>query len=249
MRYIAVVVLSLLCYLGNLSAYALDVKTYIPKQAPQYFPLLKAEQDKFFAELPFRNYMAGLVEQESCISLTHSKCWNPASKLQTSREIGVGLGQLTKAFRQDGSVRFDSLTDMKKSHKEELKEISWENIVQRPDLQIRAMVLMIRDNYRSYYKVSAETERLNFSDASYNSGRGNIDRDRRECGLRKGCDPQYWFENVELTCTMSHKPIYGTRSACDINRHHVSTIRKIRMPKYAPFFPDKPTTGVKHAST
>ena len=47
---------------------------------------------------------------------------------------------------------------------------------------------------------------------------------------------QQWFGHVEHTCMKSRAPLYGNRSACDINREHVNLVMRVRSAKYAPFF-------------
>ena len=231
----------------------IDVKTYIPKRAPQYILTIAAEEKQFFPEIPAHHYIPGLIEQESCITLTHSRCFNPTSELKTSREQGVGLGQLTRAFRVDGSTRFDSLKDLRNQHSEELSELNWNNIRERPDLQIRSIMLMSRDNYKRLSKIKDPMERLKMSDAAYNAGLGRVIKDRTKCSLTAGCDPQVWDDNVEMTCTASHTPIamYGNKSPCRINREHVYNVFELRMPKYLQFYNDeksKPTEPLKHPS-
>lgn len=227
---------TLLVVFLSLNAFGYDVKTFVPPNASKYLPLVQGEQTKYFSDTKYPEYIPGLIEQESCISLTHSKCWSPNSKLKTSRELGIGIGQITKAFNSNGSIRFDALTDQKNLHKEELKDVSWENIEGRVDLQARTMVLMTRDNYKKLFQVTNEYERLAMADAAYNGGIGGLLKERRYCGLRGGCDPQKWFSNIETTCLKSKRPIYGKRSACDINREHVSNVFKLRMNKYKKFY-------------
>lgn len=70
----------------------------------------------------------------------------------------------------------------------------------------------------------------------YNGGMGGVNNERRACGLRKDCNPQFWFDNVERTCMKSKKPLYSGRSACDINRHHVHDVFQVRASKYRVFF-------------
>ena len=85
-----------------------DIKRYIPVQASNHLPTLKKETDYYFPTLTFKHYFGGLIEQESCISLTHSKCWNPKSSLKTKREEGAGLGLSRppdhRQRRQDAAV-------------------------------------------------------------------------------------------------------------------------------------------------
>ena len=228
--------LFLLLYFISMHSFSqISVKTYIPENAKQVLPILKKQQMQYWPEHPMPESLAALAEHESCISLTHSKCWNPRSTLSTKRELGVGMFQLTKAYREDGSIRFDALTDLRKKHFSELKELSWDNIHVRPDLQITAMLLMSKDNYKALYNVKDPIVRLHFSDAAYNGGLGGVNSDRRLCGLKAGCDPQTWFENVETTCSKSKKILYANRNACDINRHHVYDVFNNRSDKYKIF--------------
>lgn len=218
------------------NSFAQNVKTYIPVQAPKLLPIVKSEAERLMPELDIPWYFGGLIEQESCISLKHSKCWNALSQLKTSRELGVGLGMITKAYREDGSVRFDALQEMKDSNKVELKDLSWDTLRDRPDLQIRTMVLQIRGNFNGLYLVTDKHERLKMADSAYNGGKGGLNSDRRACGMAKGCDPQIWDGNVERYSMKSRKPIYGTRSPFSINREHVRNIFDLRMDKYEPYF-------------
>lgn len=200
----------------------------IPPGAQIYGPMLKAEQEKYWADHPDPALLYGLVEQESCISLRHSKCWNPKAQLKTAREEGAGFGQITRAYRADGSVRFDSLVDMR-SRYAPLADWSWQNVYSRPDLQLRAMVLMSRDNARSFRHT---LEPLGFADAAYNGGLPGVQRERRACELSPGCDARRWFDQVEKHCLKSKAALYGKRSACDINREHVRMVMLVRPGKY-----------------
>jgi hypothetical protein len=206
---------------------------YIPHNATVYAPLLKAEQVKFWSTHSDPKLLAGLVEQESCLSLTHSKCWSPMSSLKTAREEGAGVGQITRAYRADGSLRFDSLADMRQRY-DSLREWNWGNVYRRPDLQFRALVLMSHDNYQAVHKVViVPQDALAFADAAYNGGLGGVSADRRLCGLSPKCDSQKWFGNVEHTCAKSHAAIYGTSNPCSINRTHVHNVMLVRSHKYS----------------
>lgn len=175
--------------------------------------------------------------------MKHSRCWNATSRLRTSREEGAGLGQITRAFKPDGSIRFDALQELKAKHPKPLQELSWSTVYTRPDLQIRAVVLKIRDNI-TYYEPYSKTydDALAFADASYNGGVGGLDRERRACKTDPACDHTRWFDNVEKYCLKSKAVLYGNRSACDINRHHVVDVLKTRSNKYIQFFPIKQET-------
>jgi len=182
---------------------------------------------------PKVGYLPALIEHESCISLTHSRCWNAKSRLKSSREEGAGLGQITRAYKPDGSLRFDALKEIREKHPRELREFSWTTVYTRPDLQIRAVVLKMQDNYQYYLPHSADTrEAYAFADASYNGGVGGLDRERRACKLAAWCDHTRWFDNVEKLCLKSQAALYGNRSACDINRYHVKDVLLVRANKY-----------------
>lgn len=180
--------------------------------------------------------LAALIEHESCIGLKHSRCWNPASRLKSQREEGAGLGQLTRAWRADGSLRFDALAEMRNKHNNELYQLNWGNIYTRPDLQIRAVLLKSKDNYKYYLKIANKQNALLFGDAAYNGGISGLDREIGACKLSSTCDHKVWFNNVERFCLKSTTALYGGRSACDINRHHVKDVALIRSPKYLQFF-------------
>lgn len=211
---------------------AQDVRTFIPPQAHQHLPTLAAERARFWSDHSQPELLPALIEHESCLRLTHSRCWNPASRLKSAREEGAGLGQITRAFRPDGSTRFDALAEMRDRHPS-LREWSWSTVYQRPDLQLRAVVLKMRDNHRFFTGLGVSpAEALQFADAGYNGGNGGVQADRRACRAKPGCDPGRWFGHVERTCTKSHAALYGNRSACDINRHHVHDVTQVRAAKY-----------------
>lgn len=202
----------------------------LPEGFHTYGPMLKAEQLKYWPNHPQPAFLAALVEQESCVSLRSPRCWSPTAKLKTSREEGAGFGQLTRAYRADGSLRFDALSDLQAQYPDELRGMAWGNIYHRPDYQLRALVLMSRDAARPF---KASEGYLQFGDAGYNGGVGGVQRERRACRLSVGCDPSRWFGHVERHCLKSRQPLYGARSACDINREHVRNVFIVRAPKYA----------------
>ena len=234
-QYISKLLIAALLLVASVTdVLAVSPYSYIPKNAHQYLPVLKKEIVDYFPEFPYYAYFSGLIEQESCISLTSNGCWNPKTQLLTAREEGAGLGQLTKAFNKNGKVRFDSLEAMRELHSKELKDLSWSNVLVRPDLQMRTIILMSKDNYNRLSMSKSPLDRIAFSDAAYNGGLGGLFNDRRICGLTKGCDPNVWDNNVERTCSKSKVAIYGHQSPCDINRTHVHNVLLIRMAKYSP---------------
>ena len=201
----------------------------LPAGFATYSPILKAEQAKYWADHPDPAILAALVEQESCVSLKSPRCWNPAARLKSAREEGAGMGQITRAYRADGSLRFDALAGLRGRYGADLAGLSWDTVYQRPDLQLRALVLMSRDSARTFRGAPAW---LAFGDAGYNGGVAGAQKERRACKLSTGCDPGQWFGHVEAHCLKSRQPIYGNRSACDINREHVRNVLLVRRAKY-----------------
>lgn len=193
-------------------------------------PMLNAEIDAHWPAVPRRAYVPALISHESCITYTHSRCWSPTSRLKTQREEGAGLGQLTRAWRADGSLRFDALSEMRERHPA-LRELNWATIYEQPELQIRALILKSRDNFTTLRMVNDLIQRLAMTDAAYNGGIVGVLSERRACGMAGNCDPQQWWGNVERMCLKSKAPLYGNRSACDINRHHVKDVWR-RMERY-----------------
>lgn len=115
-------------------------------------------------------------------------------------------------------------------------ELNWKVVYDRPDLQIVAGTLMMRDTYRSILRfIRDPIEAYPFADSAYNGGERDVLAARRACqtakNLGRNCNPNIWFNNVENYCMKSKVPLYAGRSACDINIHHVRDVYK-RAPKY-----------------
>lgn len=213
--------------------------TYRP-EALALKPFLRKEIKSLMPELPWPHYVPALIDHESgCPGL--KSCWSTKARLRATRkdgtgEEGAGLPQLTRVWRSDGSVRFDIVTSLAKQHPALLGELNWGNVYERADLQIRAMVVLIRENWRSLRMIPDMFERLAMTDACYNGGCGDLRKERQVCALKKGCDASMWFGHVETTCVKSRRPLYGNRSACDINRYHVKDVTTTRLAKYRRFF-------------
>jgi len=202
-----------------------------PQQAWAHLPTLQAEIRTHWPSHPMPAYFGGLIDHESACPRA-SSCWRPTARLRTQREEGAGLGQLTRAWHPSGALRFDALAEMRDRHPA-LRQLDWASIYQRPDLQLRAVVLKSRDDWRAVPQAADPLQHLAFTDLAYNAGRGRVDRDRRACALKAGCDPGRWWGHVEHTCTASRAPLYGARGVCDISRHHVADVIQVRAPRYA----------------
>lgn len=202
----------------------------LPDGFYKYGQVLKAEQLRYWPDHPDPAALYALVAQETGSCPKAKSCWNPAARLKSSREEGAGMGQITRAYRADGSQRFDALAGLRGQYGDALGELSWDNVYARPELQLRAIVLMSRDAARPF---RAAAEMLAFGDAGYNGGVGGVQKERRACALSARCDAGRWFGNVELHCLKSRQPLYGNRNACDINREHVRNVMRVLKPLYA----------------
>lgn len=169
--------------------------------------------------------------------MTHSRCWDPTSRLKSAREEGAGFFQLTRAYTASGTIRFDVISELRTKYTTQLYELNWNNVYSRPDLQIRAGILKSKETYLLFKDIgSTELESFAFADAAYNGGIGGVNNERRACKLSSNCDPSRWFGNTEHVCLKSKVALYGNRSACDINRHHVRDVLLIRSEKYRKYF-------------
>lgn len=205
----------------------------IPTQANEYLPVLKVQVNDVMPGFHAPEYFGALIEHESGCPGIKSMCWNPKARLKSSREEGAGLSQITRAYKEDGSLRFDALAETRKLDPRGLNELRWDTVYERPDLQMRVMVVMTRANWNRVGKLTQDPHyQLKLTDLSYNAGFGRVMNDMRACANTAGCNAQAWEGHVEQTCTASKKPLYGNRSACDISRHHVHDVVSTRMPKY-----------------
>lgn len=205
----------------------------IPTNYNKYKDIVYKEISITIPNLYVPPIIPSLIEHETCITLTHSKCWNPKAELRTPRELGVGLGQMTKAYRKDGTLRFDTLTEMVKRYPKELKGLDWKTVYTRPDLQVRSVLLLYRDNFKRFNIPNIDYfDRLAFTDAAYNGGYSGVLKDIQLCKMKKNCNQLVWFDNVEKTSSKGNTVLYGNRTATDINRHHVRDVLINNLPKY-----------------
>jgi hypothetical protein len=203
-----------------------------PAAAVPLLPVLKAEQRAWWPGMPSPSALGGQVEQETCPSLKHRMCWNPRAELRTSREQGVGLGQITRAFRADGSTRFDALQEIKDAHRAALADLSWQNRFD-PRLQLRALVLKDFDDFRVILGAATPLDRLEMTLSTYNGGRGGLASDRRVCAATPGCDKARWFGNVERTSNKAKTAAKGYGlSFFEVNRSYVRNILLVRRLRY-----------------
>jgi len=174
----------------------------------------------------YLKYIFAQIEQETCISLRHRKCWSPYAELKTKREYGFGLGQITI------TKRFNNFKNFKKLFPSHLKQWKWEDRY-NPKYQSLALVLYDKFLFRKVYRFSDnDYDRFCFMLSSYNGGLGWLIKDRAYCKRIKSCNPKRWFGHVEKYSIRKRYKLYGRKTSFDINREYVRNIMKIRYRRY-----------------
>lgn len=223
--------LMLLVAIGACSNVARSQPVGVPPGAVKLLPVLKREIMDNWTDLYPKSILAAQVEQESCISLKHRRCWNERAELKTDREYGFGLGQLTV------TSRFNAFEEVKRMDRS-LRDWRWDDRF-NPTYQLRAIVVMMRNLYRSTAEWTSDHDtRLAFAASAYNGGRGGLIKDRILCRNTKGCNPAIWFGHVEHTSFRSKTAVKGYgKSFFDINREYVRMLINVepRRKKYIPY--------------
>jgi len=223
-----------------------NVKTTLPKLANDYIPIIYEEQQRLWKDFKYVFFLYGQVEQETCYSMTHKKCWNPKVYFRGMRngvvvEFGGGLPQATMAARAvrlpNGrfvqKIRFDALSDLKISYPRELSELTWNNLANRPRLQIVFLILKNKQNWELTRKYAVDDfNGIMFMLASYNGGVGGLRSEIKRCMKTRGCNSGVWFGNVERVVMKSQKVLWGNKSPYQINREYVFNITRVRVEKY-----------------
>lgn len=230
-------ILRLAAFVAVLSFVPFSWAQALPAAAKKYVPVLRGIQLKSWPDAPMPSFLAAQVEQETCVTLRSSKCWSPRAELKTRREYGFGLGQITIAYRANGSVLFNNFTALKAQHAS-LRGWTWGNRYDA-DYQLTALVEMDHSLFDRVRDAATDVDHVAFTLSAYNGGESGVLQDRRLCANTDGCDPSRWFSNVENTSLKARraKPGYG-QSFFDINRGYVRQIIYERRPKYEPYFQD-----------
>lgn len=203
----------------------------LPNDAPVYLPVLVEEIDTHWKDMQYREFSAGLVEQESL--------WKLRAELKHAREYGCGFGQFTKTFNKDGTIRFDSLTETKGLHKS-LAKWNWEDC-SNARFQLRGMLLKLKANERSCKVWMDDPLDIKRCDGSaYNGGLGGFSKRMRLCRTTQGCNPRKWDGHLSIQCAASNvKQVGYGESFCQINSKYPGRVIQ-RMEKYKPYMIHKP---------
>jgi hypothetical protein len=203
----------------------------LPNDAAQLLPVLDHEISTYWPDLQERPWMAAIPDQEAN--------WKLKATLKTSREFGCGLGQFTKAFNADGSVRFDALEETKRLDPS-LKGWSWADCY-NAQYQLRGLVLKMHANERSCKAVMNGSRNTKACDAaSYNGGFGSVTKRIRTCRMTPGCVPDEWFNHLDKQCPQANVKVAGYgESFCMINSKYPGRV-EARQYKFQPYWPKAP---------
>ncbi|KPC53042.1 hypothetical protein [Amantichitinum ursilacus] len=196
----------------------------LPGDAPALIPQLKTELASFWPGVQPRAWVPALIEQESG--------WKTHAQLKTSRELGCGLGQFTKAYDAAGRVRFDALAEARGLDRS-LVGWTWRDCA-RAQYQLRAVVLKLRVNDRQCAPLMADNRSAKACAAAmYNGGAGSVARRIRSCQAQSGCQPGVWFGQLERQCPQGRAKAAGYgESFCDINSRYPARV-EARMWRYS----------------
>ena len=220
---VSIVLAAFILLMGNV-VHAAD----LPPNALKYLPILQAEQRDWWPGMSLPSALGAQVEQETCVSLKSPRCWSPRAELRTSRERGVGLGQITK------TSRFDALAEIRAANPHALKGWDWNrDALYDPRFQLRALVLKDLQAWNAMQGAAATQDRLAFTFAAYNGGIGGVLSDRQVCRGTPGCDFGRWFGHVERTSLKAKSVAAGYgKSFYQINREYVVNVLIVRRPRY-----------------
>lgn len=211
------------------------VTPFIPPSAYIVAPKLRTTIESKWPALKYPHFIAGQIEQETCISLKHSKCFTSRAELKTSREWGVGFGQFTVAYSATGKVRFDALAEVRAMDKDLVNYTTANRYDER--LGLIAIVVRDKNDFLRVRGAKTELDQFAFMFSGYNGGAGSVLKDRVLCKSTIGCDSAQWFGHVEKTSYKSRVAAHGYgQSWYAINRGYVNNIINVRSDKYKQFF-------------
>lgn len=163
-------------------------------RAAPYLPVLQQKIDSHWPAFTLPFVLAGQVEQESR--------WNPKAKLETSRELGRGLAQMTI------TPRFNIYQDAVRM--KPLKGWDWNKDPYNPANQLTYLVLADKSNFAQVQRMfNADQERMAGALIAYNAGFGTV-LQRRALALRQGKENGRWFGGLDgIRLPYESRKLYG----------------------------------------
>lgn len=195
----------------------------LPGDSARLLPLLRGEIQTHWPKLQKREFVAGVIDQESN--------WKVGAKLKTSREFGCGLSQHTIAYNADGTVRFDALAETRRLHPS-LAGWNWEDCYNET-YQLRAVTIKLSMHAKQCDIIMGDSDGvLKCAGAIYNGGAGGFSKRVTLCRSDPDCNPRVWEDNLEDQCPQSKQKVHGYgESFCEINSKYPGRVFA-RMPKF-----------------
>lgn len=142
---------------------------------------------KHWPDAPLPHIPPAQVEQESS--------WKDKATLRTSRELGRGLVQLTIAYTQNGSERFNSYKDA--TGYAALRNWDWRNDPYNVRYQLTYLVLRDRATFKqTRLMMIDDAEAWRAALVAYNAGMGRV-LSRRSNAVKMGLDKTRWSGGLE----------------------------------------------------
>jgi hypothetical protein len=169
-------------------------------RAKPYLIIMSDVIRTYWPAAPGKPIMAGKIEQESA--------WKNKATLKTSRELGRGLGQMTIAYRTDGSERFNIYRDAVKM--KALKNWDWQADPYNVRYQLTFSVLTDRSNFGTVrpYAVN-DYQAWKMALVCYNAGQGRW-LSRRHNAKARDRPADRWDGGLDMTYSSGEaKLLYG----------------------------------------
>lgn len=194
------------------------------ERSRQYTPTVERLLLKYWESIPMKEIIWGQIEQESM--------WKPYAKLETSRELGRGFGQITIAYDAQGRERFNIFREAIKL--KELKHWDWKNDPYNIEYQLTYLILTNRSNFSLVRKhMKNDYGGLMSMLVCYNAGYGRWIQ-RRTVAKAMGYPADIWKGGLDKSYTSGEsKVIYGRPLWKMVNEYPENVMAKSK--KYKPF--------------
>ncbi len=213
----------------SLNSFALTSHQIFGKAEP-HLALLDSVITKYWPDAPCREFIAGQIEQETCANL--KKCWNSNTELKTKREYGFGLGQITIAYRKNGSVRFNNFDEAKRRY-EELSDWQWDDRY-NTKYQLIFIVMECKLNFKKYgNRFVTDIQKWAAALVTYNAGSGAVLTRLKVCKVTPGCDCTTWFGGLDQVHSKEEEVLLYGRMLYLRRNDYPYNIIYIRSQKYA----------------
>lgn len=190
----------------------------VPSARADNLQVLSTTINRNWPDAPMRHIMAGQVQQESS--------WKERATLNTSRELGRGLVQLTIAYRPDGSERFNAYRDAVRSYRA-LADWNWQQDPYNVAYQLTYLVLRDRGQFAVTRRSMADdAEAWRSALVCYNAGEGRW-LGRIANARLMGLDRTRWNGGLEHAHSKSEdRLLYGRKLWQAVNEYPVIIFRK-----------------------